>query len=215
MLKNGWLDAAIPMNYKTESTGGSSYRAWCDQAYSCWRYNRHIYLGLGAYRNTMANNITQLRYAYADGFNGGVTYSYGAPSIDRGDWWSYAAANIYASAATAPAMPWRNPATATEGMMWGRVMDAKTGLYVDDATVSVTGGPTVKTDGNGYYVATLIPATAGGTMHATTAGKSGMTSQTITNATVLAGDIVRYDFVLNSGVTAADFTAKWGLDKGR
>jgi hypothetical protein len=42
-----------------------------------------------------------------------------------------------------------------------------------------------------------------------------MTSQTITNATVLAGDIVRYDFVLNSGVTAADFTAKWGLDKGR
>jgi hypothetical protein len=94
-------------------------------------------------------------------------------------------------------------------------MDAKTGLYVDDATVSVTGGPTVKTDGNGYYVATLIPATAGGTMHATTAGKSGMTSQTITNATVLAGDIVRYDFVLNSGVTAADFTAKWGLDKGR
>jgi uncharacterized lipoprotein YddW (UPF0748 family) len=209
MLKNGWLDAAIPMNYKTESTGGSSYRAWCDQAYSCWRYNRHIYLGLGAYRNTMANNITQLQYAYADGFNGGVTYSYGAPSTDTGDWWGYAAANIYASAATAPAMPWRNPATATEGMMWGRVMDAKTGLYVDDATVTVMGGPTVKTDGSGYYVATLIPATASGTVHPAAASKSGMTSQTITNATVLAGDIVRYDFVLNSGVTAAD----WSQDR--
>ena len=61
-------------------------------------------------------------------------------------------------------MPWRNPATATEGIMWGRVSDARTGLYVDDATVTVTGGPTVKTDGNGYYVATLIPATAGGTV---------------------------------------------------
>ena len=94
-------------------------------------------------------------------------------------------------------------------MMWGRVMDAKTGLYVDDATVTVMGGPTVKTDGSGYYVATLIPATASGTVHPAAASKSGMTSQTITNATVLAGDIVRYDFVLNSGVTAAD----WSQDR--
>jgi hypothetical protein len=52
-------------------------------------------------------------------------------------------------------------------------------------------------DGNGYCVATLIPATASGTVHSTTGTKSGMTSQTITNATVLAGGIVRYDFVLN------------------
>jgi hypothetical protein len=94
-------------------------------------------------------------------------------------------------------MPWRNPATATEGIMWGRVKDAKTGLYVDDATVTVTGGPTVKTDGNGYYVATLIPATAAGTRHSTTASKSGKAPQTIPDATVLAGDIVRYDFMLN------------------
>src|ERR1017187_9898383 len=52
-------------------------------------------------------------------------------------------------------------------------------------------------DGNGCYVATLFPATASGTAHSTTAGKSEMASQTITNATVLAGDIVRYGLVLN------------------
>ncbi len=99
-------------------------------------------------------------------------------------------------------MPWRNPATATEGIVWGRVIDANTGLYVDDATVTVTGGPTVKTDGNGYYIATLVPATAGGTAHSTTVSKTGMTSQT-TNAIALAGDVVRYDLTLNAAVNTA------------
>src|SRR5205823_1364822 len=83
------------------------------------------------------------------------------------------------------------------------VSDAQTGLYVDDATVTVTGGPAVKTDANGYYIATLIPATAGGTVHSTRASKTGSTSQTNANATVLAGDIVRYDFVLNASVPSA------------
>jgi uncharacterized lipoprotein YddW (UPF0748 family) len=199
MLQNGWLDAAIPMNYKT-SANDSMYRNWCDRCYSCWRYSRHIYMGLGAYLNPMDYTVTQLQYAYGAGLNGAVTYSYGVPSTDAGDWWSYVAANIYTSTATVPTMPWRNPATATEGLMWGRVKEARTGLYLDDATVIVTGGPTVKTDGNGYYVATLIPAAAGGTVHSTTASKLGMVAQT-TNATVLAGDIVRYDFVLK-GYTA-------------
>src|SRR6185436_18434305 len=111
-------------------------------------------------------------------------------------WWAYAAANVYTSVVGTPPMPWRNPATATEGIVWGRVKDFNTGLYVDDATVTVTGGPTVKSDANGYYIATLVPATAGGTAHSTTASKAGMTSQT-TNAIVLAGDVVRYDLVLN------------------
>jgi len=202
MLQKGWLDAAIPMNYKADTNNGSLYRSWCDRAYPCWRYNRHIYMGLGAYLNTMANVVAQLQYSFADGFNGAVTYSYGVPNaaIDPGDWWSYSAANIYTSTATVPNMPWRNPATATEGIMWGRVKDANTALYVDDATVTVIGGPTVKTDGNGYYVAALIPATAAGTVHSTSASKTGTVPQTIANATVLAGDIVRYDFALNDTV---------------
>jgi hypothetical protein len=106
-------------------------------------------------------------------------------------------------------MPWRNPATATEGLMWGRVRNASNGSYVDDATVTVNGSgrPAVKTDGNGYYIATLIPATAGGTSYSVTASKTGMTSQTVSNATVLAGDIVRYDLFLNPPGTPSGLTA--------
>jgi uncharacterized lipoprotein YddW (UPF0748 family) len=201
MLQNGWLDAAIPMNYKT-SANDSMYRSWCDRAYSCWRFSRHIYVGLGAYLNPMDYTITQMQYAYASGLNGCVTYSYGVPSTDAGDWWSYVAANLYTNTATVPTMPWRYPATATSGVMWGRVKEGRTGLYIDDATVTVASGPAVKTDGNGYYVAAIVSASASGTAHSTTASKAGMVSQT-TNAIVLAGDIVRYDFVLKGYTVTA------------
>jgi uncharacterized lipoprotein YddW (UPF0748 family) len=198
MLQNGWLDAAIPMNYKNYTSNGSLYRGYCDRAFSCWRYSRHIYMGLGSYLEPTNEVMSELQYAYfTNGFNGCVTYSYGVPSNDGGDWWSFAGTNIYATVMTTPAMPWRNPATATQGLMWGRVIDAKTGSYVDDATVAVTGGPTMRTDGNGYFVATMIPATAAGTQRSTTASKAGKTPHTIPRATVLAGDIVRYDFTLN------------------
>jgi hypothetical protein len=161
----------------------------------------------GAYLNTKSNTITQLQYVYTGqaggtGLNGSATYSYAVPANDGGNWWTYAAANIFTSTSAVPSMPWRNPATATEGMMWGRVQNGATGLYVDDATVTVSGGPTVKTDGNGYYVATLIPAAAAGTVHSTVASKSGMISQTNAGSTVLAGDVVRYDFILNQGLAA-------------
>jgi uncharacterized lipoprotein YddW (UPF0748 family) len=197
MLQNGWIDTAIPMNYRVEPS--SSYRSWCDRSFSCWRYNRDIFMGLGAYMNTKSNTIAQLQYAYNGGYNGTCIYSYGVPANDGGDWWSYSVANLYTNNATVPAMAWRNPATASEGLMWGRVKDASTGLYADDAIVTVSGRPAVRTDGNGYYVATMIPAVSGGTSYSVTASKTGMVAQT-TNTTVLAGDIVRYDFILNVGL---------------
>ena len=190
------------MNYKTEtnSVTATDYNDWCDRCASCWQYSRQIYMGLGAYMNTRSNTVVQLKYAANDGLKGGVIYSYGqpyAPGYDSGDWWSYAATNIYTNTATAPVMPWRNPATATNGMMWGRLKDAKSGSYLDNAKVTVGSLPSVNTDGNGYYVATLIPAAAGGTAYSVTASNTGMTSLTISNATVLPGDIVRYDFTFN------------------
>lgn len=127
-----------------------------------------------------------------------MIYSYGVPTTDTNNWWTYAAANIYTNFATVPAMPWRDPNTATNGLMWGRVTDGNSGLALDDATVTVVGGPSVQTDGNGYYVATLIPASTGGTIHSTAASKNGFPSQVISNALVLPGDIVRYDFVLTT-----------------
>ncbi|PYJ07268.1 MAG: hypothetical protein DME25_04245 [Verrucomicrobia bacterium] len=220
MLQNGWVDAAVPQIYRTWTTQSNSFTAWCDRSYTCWQYQRKIFPGLGAYLNPKADVVTELQYAFygqsgGTGFNGTATYSYAVPSNDGGDWWGYAATNIYTNTTTVPTMPWRNSATATNGMMWGRVSDANTGLYVDDATVTVTGGPTVKTDANGYYIATLISATATGTVHSTTASKSGMTSQTIANATVLAGDIVRYDFTLNAPLPAPSGLTATALSSSR
>src|SRR5262249_43133501 len=56
--------------------------------------------------------------------------------------------------------------------------------------------------GNGYYEVTMIPSVAAGTAYSVTASKTGATSQTL-NASVLAGDIVRYDFVIDSGLPTA------------
>ena len=196
MLQNGYVDAAMPQTYSS-----STFNTWADRCANCWQYNRQIFSGIGAYlygNATIASEISSLR---SKGLKGYCTYSYAASSTDGG-WWAYAAANVNTSTATIPSMPWRNPATATEGIVWGRVTDANTGLYVDDATVTVTDGPTVKTDGNGYYIATLVPATASGTAHSTTVSKTGMTSQTVT-AIALAGDVVRYDLVLNAAVGTA------------
>lgn len=200
MLQNGWLDAAIPMNYKAETNNASLFRSWCDRAFACWRYGRHIFMGQGAYLNTRSNSVIQLRYVFDTGFNGAATYSYAvpyAPTFDSGNWWTYVATNLYTNVVSTPPMPWRNPATATNGLIWGRVRNASTGEYVDDATVTVAGRPGVKSDGNGYYIATLIPASGTGTLHAVTASKTGFASQTLSNVVVLPGDIVRYDLFLN------------------
>ncbi len=193
MLQNGWVDAVIPQTYST-----STISNWVDRITECWQYNRQVFPGIGAYLNPNATIANHIYYLRSKGLKGYSTYSYavannsGTPS----DWWAYAAANVNTTVVSTPTMSWRNPATATEGILWGRVTDYNTGLPVDDATVNVTGWSTVKTDGNGYYVATLVPATAVGIPHTTTVSKTGMTSQTVT-AIVLAGDVVRYDLTLN------------------
>ena len=61
-------------------------------------------------------------------------------------------------------MPWRDPNTATEGYVYGRVTDGLTGEPIDDATIEVNGFPIVQTDGNGFYVVTQLTAGAGGTL---------------------------------------------------
>lgn len=193
MLQNGWVDAVIPQTYSS-----STFNTWADLCSSCWQYNRQIFSGIGAYLNSNSGIASQISYLRSKGLKGYATYSYAVAnnSAAPDDWWAYAAANVNTAVVPTPSMRWRDPATAVEGIMWGRVVDGNTGLAVDDATVTVTGGPTVQTDGNGYYVATLIPATAAGTVHPTTASKTNLPSETIPNATVLAGDIVRYDFGL-------------------
>jgi uncharacterized lipoprotein YddW (UPF0748 family) len=221
-MEMGWLDAAVPMNYKREHRSDQAqwYRNWVDAAIG-WRYNRHVFCGQGNYLNGFENSLAQLQYAYSAGANGTANYDYQGTRAteilcDSYDtefpdwtWYSYIAANLFTSPAPTPTMPWRNSATATEGTLWGRVTDFFTGLPVDDATVLVSGVGTVQTDGNGYYVVTLIPAGAGGTLYNVTASKGGYPNRKDT-AAVVAGDVARLD--LDLGNMPGDFDGDGDID---
>lgn len=204
-MEKGWLDTGMPMNYKREHVSNEAtwYRNWVNAAIG-WRYNRHMVTGQAPYLNTKANSVTQLAYGLNAGSNGVITFSYdatadentnGTPETDW-TWYTYVSANLFTTSATIPAMPWRNPATAIEGTLWGRVTDGDTGEPIDDATVQVGALAPVQTDGNGYWVVTLIPATAGGTHYNVTASYAGCSPVTANSVPVFAGGIARRDLAV-------------------
>lgn len=207
-MEKGWLDAGLPMNYKRDHNASEAtwYRNWVNAAVT-WRYNRHMYAGQANYLNTKANSVTQMSYALgtvaSPRCNGVVNYSYdatadentnGTPETDW-TWYSYVATNLFTSTTTVPTMPWRNSATATEGTLWGRVVNATTGLPIENASVTAGALAAVPTDANGYYVITLAPAAAGGTSYNVTvsAAASGCSNQTAVGVLVPRGGIVRRD----------------------
>ncbi|MBP7935330.1 MAG: family 10 glycosylhydrolase [Phycisphaerae bacterium] len=204
-MRSGWLDMVLPMNYKEEHCGTepTMYRSWVNAATSWWRYNRHAAIGQATYMNTFDNSVSQMQYAYDAGANGAVNYSYYATKATEAacnagwkndwSWYTHTAGGIYADAATTPTMTWRNSATATEGTLWGRVMNGDTGLPFDNASVTVGSSSTVHTDGNGYYVATLLPAVAAGTPYTVTATKPGTSVTIRKGALVKTGDVARCD----------------------
>ncbi len=195
-MRLGYLDTGIPMAYYDEDAYPTYYRNWVDKAIS-WRYQRHMVIGPALYLNTFANSLNQLTYARSKGANGVSTYNYYStkkPSATDWTWYTYVATNFFTTTASMPVMPWRYPATATEGTLWGRVVDPVTGQPVDNASVQVGGYSPVKTDGNGYYVATLIPAGASGAYYNVTMTRTGYAPVTHTNVLVVAGDVQRHDF---------------------
>ncbi|MFN0138077.1 MAG: family 10 glycosylhydrolase [Phycisphaerae bacterium] len=203
-MQRGWLDAGIPMNYKRDHVANEAtwYRNWVNAAMS-WRYNRHMFAGQGNYLNTKANSVAQMAYAVGQGTHGQVNFSYDATADDNTNgtpetdwtWYPYVATNLFTSTTPTPTMPWRNAATATEGTLWGRVTNSSTGLPVENATVTAAGQPAVQTDGNGYYVITLLPAGVSGTAYNVTASSaaSGCPNLTANGVLVPRGGIVRRD----------------------
>ena len=204
-VEQGWLDAGMPMNYKRESTHYSAYRSWIDAVLD-WRYDRHMYCGQGNYLNTKADSITQMQYVYDAGANGSMNYSYASTADEDQDgyteadwtWYATVAAGIFTAPVPLPDMPWRDPAQADEGTLWGQITDHTTGLPLDDATVQVGTLDAVQTDGNGYYVATLVPATQAGVDYALSVSKAGYPPATRTGITVFAGSIDRCDVPLGA-----------------
>ena len=220
-LEMGWLDAGMPMNYKDDrnSTHAAWYRSWIDAAVS-YRDQRHVFCGQGNYLNSKANSVVQLQYVYSAGANGSVNYAYRSTADENDDgveeadwsWYPYVAANLFTAPAPVPTMPWRDPALATEGTLWGRVTDHATGEPLDDVTVTVGALPPVRTDGNGYYVVTLVPATGAGTSYTVTAAHADYTDPASGQAVVPPGDIASLDLALGVPPVPFDFDGDQDVD---
>lgn len=195
-MRLGFLDTGIPMTYYDYSVNASMYTSWVNKEMA-WRYQRQMVVGPGIYLNTFADSLAELNYARSAGADGVSTYSYWATkksSSNDWTWYDYVAANFFTAPAGIPGMPWRDPATATEGTLWGRVINPSTSLPIDDATVQVGSLNPVKTDANGYYVVTMIPATAAGTSYSITASAAAYGPVTHNGVVVTAGEIRRDDF---------------------
>ena len=220
-MEQGWLDAGIPMNYKREHVSNEAqwYRNWVDVALY-WRYARHVFCGQGNYLNSMANSVTQLQYSLGQGADGTCNYSYyytadenlnGTPEANW-SWYTYVASNLFTTPVPTPAMPWRHPDTAVEGTLWGRVFDPASGAPIDGAMITLSGVPSVETDGNGYYVVTMVPADPGGTAYDITANKIGCPQEIITGVVVYPGEVARQDIHLCDSWVAGDMNGDGQVD---
>ncbi len=195
-----YLDTAVVMTYYSESSYPTWYRNWVNKEMT-WRYDRHMVVGQAVYLNTFAQSVTQMQYARSAGADGLVNYNYRDTRSDSGsnwDWYPYVASNFYTSTAAVPTMSWRSPGSASEGTLRGRVTDAVTGDPIDDASVQVGALSAVKTDANGWYAVTLIPATGSGTTYSVSASKSGYPTAA-RNVQIVAGEVRRADFNLGAG----------------
>lgn len=213
-LEQGWLDAGVPMNYKRDwdASQAAMYRSWVDAGIT-WRYNRHLYCGQANYLNPKSYSIAQLQYCINAGANGTCNYSYVGTADENMDdnwetdwtWYPYVSANLFTDTVATPTMPWRNIATATEGTLWGRVADPATDTPIDGASVQVGPAAPVQTDGNGYYVVTLLPAIPGGTAYNIIATKNGCSQTQVTGVVIYPGGVTQQDVPLcNSAPNAGD-----------
>ena len=173
-MDEGYLDAGVPMTYYDYDSYPSWYRHWVDRALT-WRYDRHIFTGPGVYLNDFADSVTEIAYAQDAGTNGICTYSYAQTSESGADWSWYTdvAPLVFPEPAPTPTMTWRDPATTTEGYVYGRVTDGLTGAPIDDATIKINGFILAQTDGNGFYVVTHVSAGPAGTQRPMAASYAG------------------------------------------
>ncbi len=204
-LEEGFLDAGIVMNYKREFNASQAawYRNWVNAA-NGWKGERYFVAGQGNYLNPKADSVTQMAYALGQGAEGTANFAYdatadenqnGTPETDW-TWYPYVSANLWTTGDTVPVLPWRDPNTAIEGTLWGQVINEESGAPVDGAVVTVAGQPSVATDGNGYFVTTLIPASGAGTSYSVTVDAVGCPVVTLPGALIVPGGLTRADVVV-------------------
>ena len=190
----GWLDAICPMTYYREHNAQQApwYRNWVNKEL-IWANGRHLYVGPGVYLNTIANSMIQLRYARDAGAQGLATYSYwstadqdtnGSPENNL-DFYTQIATELFTENVPTPAMSWKNLATATTGVVYGKVVEDATSKPLDGAKVYV-GGQQTWTDPNGTYML-VLPAVGPMTEYTVTVTYPGLGRLTWNAAVTPAG----------------------------
>lgn len=183
--QTGGLDIIVPMMY---STGGEG---------STWDTRLQAWLAGCAGRHVVAGQITsegvtwlldQIDLTRTRGAQGNSVFSWSSFTF-----WDDYKSDVYQVPTALPAMSWKtSPST---GIIYGYVTDATTGLPVTDAQVVRTGSSYVGlSSGDGFYSFLLVPP---GT-YALTASHPAYGSNGTAIATVAAGEVVRYDIVVNA-----------------
>ncbi len=211
-MELGYLDAGIPMTYYDYDTYPSWYRNWVDQE-MVWRYDRHIFVGPGIYLNDFSDSITEIVYARNAGADGICTYSYSG-TYDGGtdwSWYSYVAGAAFTDPIATPTMPWRDPALASEGYVYGRVVDGHTGAPIDDATIKLNGATVAQTDGNGFYSITQVWSGGSGALHPVSAVATGFTEVTRPQVLVEPAGYTEANFALG-GWLPGDYDVDLDVD---
>ncbi len=155
-MQNNNLDALLPMNY---STSNSTFNSRTDEAYNN-KFNRHLYMGNGAYLISKENTVTQLLYARNKGCEGLLQYSY-ISTNSAGDsnavFYQYIKDNLFTSARNVPSMPWKTAPTG--GYVRGKVTASGTGSVIYNAVITIPElSMTIKTDGEGKFAFNYIPS---------------------------------------------------------
>ncbi len=149
-MEEGYLDMNVLMNYTQATEQPLRFGDWTDLAIRR-RSDRHAVIGPSIGRNSLEQNIAQIREAMDKGADGINIWSYGS-LMRRGE------ANeelieglrgsVFAKPVPPPSRPWKdNP---TYGAVIGQVFDAK-GAWADGAVVTLNGTESTLADATGFY----------------------------------------------------------------
>jgi len=230
----GYLDTAIPMNYdRDHDSAQKQYFRNAIPQEMIWKNGRELVPGLAIYLNYFSGSLDQIDYCRSLGTDGTAHYDYwytAYNTVHDPTWYTdpVAVNSRFRTAVPVPSMPWRDPATSTEGTLYGRVTDATTGQPIDDAIVWIDALAPLRTDGNGYYAVGVVPAVTGGVAYTVRCNATGYAQQS-RSAVVSPASVTTVNFELApadtsppnifpssltvTGVTCTQATVNWETDE--
>lgn len=164
--QDGLIDVCMPMDFSPKDR-----EIFCPRADAALKQAgcRQVYLGQGAYLNTVEGTLNQLKYIRDKGFPGTVFYSYRHPGGGQAEPGSVLAAvreSFQPSWVETPALPWKK----TKGMVKGTVLNQGKPIYNAVVTIESEPARTQQTEPHGSFAffnlspgAYTLTARAGGT----------------------------------------------------